>query len=90
MVEAIERVIPIVGECRQLKTDLDSFNDAHSDEEPMQISFDFNMDIAEIEAALFSAVYLMTLRTCFPSAVARLLDVAPLGSRLRRALRLPR
>lgn len=41
----------IVGECRQLKTDLDSYNDAHSGEEPMQISFDFNMDLAEIEAA---------------------------------------
>lgn len=41
----------IVGECRQLKTDLDSYNDAHTDEEPMQISFDFNMDLAEVEAA---------------------------------------
>ena len=41
----------IVGECRQLKTDLDSYNDAHSNDEPMQISFDFNMDLAEIEAA---------------------------------------
>ena len=41
----------IAGECRQLKTDLDSFNDAHSDEEPLQVSFDFNMDLAEIEAA---------------------------------------
>lgn len=41
----------IVGECRQLKIDLDSYNDAHLDEEPMQISFDFNMDLAEIEAA---------------------------------------
>ena len=41
----------IVGECRQLKTDLDSFNDAHSDEEPLQVSFDFNMDLAELEAA---------------------------------------
>lgn len=41
----------IVGECRQLKTDLDSYNDAHSDEEPMQISFNFYMDLAELEAA---------------------------------------
>jgi len=41
----------IVGECRQLKTDLDSYNDAHFDEAPMQISFDFNMDLAELEAA---------------------------------------
>ena len=41
----------IVGECRQLKTDLDSYNDAHSDEEPLQISFNFYMDLAELEAA---------------------------------------
>lgn len=41
----------IVGECRQLKTDIDSFNDAHPNEKPIQISFDFTMDIAEIEAA---------------------------------------
>lgn len=41
----------IVGECRQLKTDLDSYNDAHPDEQPMQVSFDFNMDLAELEAA---------------------------------------
>lgn len=41
----------IVGECRQLKTDLDSYNDAHSDEAPIQTSFDFRMDLAEMEAA---------------------------------------
>jgi hypothetical protein len=41
----------IVGECRQLKTDMDSYNDAHSDAAPIQISFDFTMDIAEFEAA---------------------------------------
>ncbi len=41
----------VVGECRQLKTDVDSYNDVHSDQELIQISFDFNMDLAEIEAA---------------------------------------
>lgn len=41
----------IVGDCRQLKTDMDSYNDAHSDAPPLQISFDFNMDLAELEAA---------------------------------------
>jgi hypothetical protein len=41
----------IVGECRQLKTDMDSYNDAHPKVAPIQVSFDFNMDIAEIEAA---------------------------------------
>jgi hypothetical protein len=41
----------IVGECRQLKTDMDSYNDAHSDAAPIQVSFDFTMDLAEFEAA---------------------------------------
>jgi hypothetical protein len=41
----------IVGECRQLKTALDSYNEAHPEETPLQISFDFNMDLAEFEAA---------------------------------------
>ena len=41
----------IVGECRQLKTDMDSYNDAHASQKPIQISFDFTMDLAELEAA---------------------------------------
>lgn len=41
----------IVGECRQLKTDMDSFNDAHPETPQIQISFDFTMDLAEFEAA---------------------------------------
>jgi hypothetical protein len=41
----------IVGECRQLKTTLDSYNDAHSSDAPLQISFDFTMDLAEFDAA---------------------------------------
>jgi hypothetical protein len=42
----------IVGECRQMKTDLDSYNEGHPEQSPIQISFDFTMDIAEYEAAL--------------------------------------
>ena len=41
----------IVGDCRQLKVDVDSYNDAHSAENPIQIVFDFTMDLAELEAA---------------------------------------
>ena len=41
----------IVGDCRQMKTDVDSYNDAHADAEPIQIVFDFTMDLAELEAA---------------------------------------
>jgi len=31
--------------------DVDSYNDAHPDAEPIQIVFDFTMDLAELEAA---------------------------------------
>ena len=41
----------IVGDCRQLKTDVDSYNDLNSGEEPIQMVFDFTMDLAELEAA---------------------------------------
>jgi len=41
----------IVGECRQLKIALDSYNDAHPHEAPLQISFVFDADLAELEAA---------------------------------------
>jgi hypothetical protein len=41
----------IVGDCRQMKTDVDSYNDARADAEPIQIIFDFTMDLAELEAA---------------------------------------
>jgi hypothetical protein len=41
----------IVGDCRQMKIDLDSYNDTHPDDEPIQMIFDFTMDLAELEAA---------------------------------------
>lgn len=41
----------IVGDCRQLKSDVDSYNDAHTEIEPIQAVFDFTQDLAELEAA---------------------------------------
>jgi hypothetical protein len=41
----------IVGDCRQMKVDVESYNGAHAGEEPIQIVFDFTMDLAELEAA---------------------------------------
>lgn len=41
----------IVGDCRQFKVDVDSYNDAHVEEEPINMVFDFTMDLAELEAA---------------------------------------
>lgn len=40
----------IVGDCRQLKADLDSYNDNFNSGEPLQMVFDFTNDLAEIEA----------------------------------------
>lgn len=40
----------IVGDCRQLKADVDSFNDARPSAEPIQIVFNFTNDLAELEA----------------------------------------
>ncbi len=40
----------IFWDCHQLKVDVDSYNDAHSSEEPIQMIFDFTTDLAEHEA----------------------------------------
>lgn len=40
----------IVGDCRQLKTDVDSFNDNANAGKPIQMVFDFTEDLAELEA----------------------------------------
>lgn len=37
----------IVGDCKQLKTDVDSFNDNHPDEPPIQLLLVFVDDVAE-------------------------------------------
>ena len=39
----------IVGDCRQLKADVDSFNDNRSVKNPIQMSFDFTLDLLELE-----------------------------------------
>lgn len=40
----------IVGDCFQIKQDIDHFNDEHPGEQPIQIILDFTDDVAEIEA----------------------------------------
>ena len=37
----------IVGDCVQLKTDVDVYNDKNSDEPPIQLMLDFTDDVAE-------------------------------------------
>ncbi len=39
----------IIGECRQAKTDVDSYNDAHPKERPIQMVLDFTQDVEELE-----------------------------------------
>jgi hypothetical protein len=40
----------IVGDCRQLKWDMDSYNQNHNVGEELQMVFDFTLDLEEIEA----------------------------------------
>lgn len=39
----------ILGDCRQLKTDVDSYNENYNSAEPLQMVFDFTDDLAEAE-----------------------------------------
>ncbi len=40
----------VVGECDQLKTDVDSYNEFGNKAEPIQMNFNFEFDLAEREA----------------------------------------
>jgi hypothetical protein len=40
----------IVGDCLHLRTDVDVYNDKHSDQLPLQLSLDFTQDVAEMLA----------------------------------------
>lgn len=40
----------ILGECRQLKVDVDSYNENVAPAEPIQMVFDFTLDLEELEA----------------------------------------
>lgn len=39
----------ILGDCRQLKTDVNSYNDNYSRSDPIQMIFDFTEDLEEME-----------------------------------------
>ena len=40
----------IVGDCHQLKIDIDSYNDNYNGGQPIQMVFDFSLDLQELEA----------------------------------------
>lgn len=44
-----QRRMQIVGDCKQLKVDVDSYNDQHPDDRPIQLVLDFTYDVAEDE-----------------------------------------
>lgn len=44
----------IVGDCYHLKVDVDAYNDAHPDEEAIQLELNFTDDVAEREVNLYS------------------------------------
>lgn len=41
----------IVGDCHQLKTDIDVYNDSKRNEEPIQFIMDFTFDVEEMDQA---------------------------------------
>lgn len=41
----------IVGDCRQLQVDADSYNEAHPEEPDIQLIMDFTYDLLELDAA---------------------------------------
>ena len=45
----------IVGDCRQLKNDVDSYNEDHADLPAIQLILDFTLDMIELEAKVKAA-----------------------------------
>ncbi len=48
----LQRRQQIVGDCLQLKTDVDVYNDKRDLAEPIQIPLDFTLDVAELQQPL--------------------------------------
>ena len=42
----------IVGDCKHLKTDVDSYNENQNEGEPIQMPLNFTKDVLETEAAV--------------------------------------
>jgi hypothetical protein len=45
---AANRRNQVLGQCLQLKNDIDSYNDRHCPDRPIQIDFNFNIDLEEL------------------------------------------
>jgi hypothetical protein len=51
-----QRRMQIVGDCKQLKVDVDSYNDGHPDQKPIQLVLNFTYDVAEDSLGVQSRV----------------------------------
>jgi len=47
--KAYSKQMQIVGDCVHLKADVDSYNQNENPEKPIQIPFDFTVDVLEAE-----------------------------------------
>jgi len=47
-IAAANRRNQILGQCWQLKNDIDSYNDRRCPDEPIQMDFNFNVDLEEL------------------------------------------
>jgi hypothetical protein len=47
-VAAANRRNQVLGQCWQLKNDIDSYNERHCPDEPIQMDFNFNVDLEEL------------------------------------------
>ena len=47
LVSTANRRNQILGECKQLKDDVDSYNERVTPEQPIQVEFDFTVDLEE-------------------------------------------
>jgi hypothetical protein len=47
-VAAANRRNQILGQCLQLKSDMDSYSERKCPEQPIQMDFDFNIDLEEL------------------------------------------
>lgn len=63
----------IVGDCRQLKIDIDSYNENYNKAEPIQMSFNFSNDLEEAELGA-------TIRKSSANAHSRLSSQSPVSA----------
>lgn len=72
-----QRRFQIVGECKQLKTDVNSYNENWNPGEPIQLPLDFTDDVAEAEAVESLDRGPSLTELALPVSRARIIDPKP-------------